>query len=99
MGLLCSLAVLVPCTVLLLASSSCGDPMGPAGRPAEITQLPRSLSLAEKEVLRAGNDFGLELLRRLYANREEDEANVFISPLSASMSLGMAMNGRLCTLR
>ena len=91
-GLLDSLAVLVPFAALTLVTASCGDGTGPA-LPAEITELPRNLSVAEIEVLRAANDFGLELLRRLHADRGEDEANVFISPLSASMALAMAMNG------
>ncbi len=88
---------------LFLAIASSGDPMGPESPPAEsspadsppaeITQLPRSLTLAETDAVQAANEFGLELLRRLYAKREDDKASVFISPLSASMSLGMLLNG------
>ena len=77
---------------LLLGILSSGDPLGPESPPAEITELPRSLSTAETKVIQAANEFGLDLLRRLYAEREDDEANVFISPLSASMSLGMLLN-------
>ena len=61
--------------------------------PAEISELPRTLSAAETQAFRTGNDFGFELLRRLYADRSEDVLNVFVSPLSLSMSLGMLMNG------
>ena len=78
---------------LFLAIASSGDPTGPESLPAEITELPRSLTLAETEALQAANDFGLDLLRRLYEEGEEDRANVLISPLSASMSLGMLLNG------
>ena len=83
---------------LFLAIASSGDTTGPDSPPAEsppaqITELPRSLTLAETDALQAANEFGLELLRRLYAEREDDEASVFISPLSASMSLGMLLNG------
>ena len=76
-----------------LVNAATGDPTGPQSPPPEITPLPRSLTRAETEVLRAGNDFGLNLLRRLYAEREAEGANVFISPLSVSMSLGMLLNG------
>ena len=76
-----------------LVNAATGDPTGPQSPPPEITPLPRSLTRAETEVLRAGNDFGLNLLRRLYAEREDERANVFISPLSVSMSLGMLLNG------
>ena len=60
---------------------------------SQISGLPRGLSAAEKQAFRAGNDFGFELLRRLHAERSDDGLNVFISPLSLSMSLGMLMNG------
>ena len=53
---------------------------------------PHGLTAAQTQALRAGNDFGFELLRRLHAERSDDAANVFISPLSLSMSLGMLLN-------
>ena len=80
-------------TTLLLAHAANGDPTAPESPSTEITELPRSLTLAEAEALRGGNDFGLKLLRRLYAARADARANVFVSPLSVSMSLGMLMNG------
>jgi serine protease inhibitor len=43
------------------------------------------------EVLRAGNDFSLALFRQLA--KAQPSKNVFVSPLSASMALGMTMNG------
>ena len=93
---------------LFLAFTSSGDPAGPESPPtqrsvaersaaesppADITELPRSLTLAERNALQAANEFGLHLLRRLYAAREDAGASVFISPLSVSMSLGMLVNG------
>jgi len=72
---------------LLLAA--CGDPVGPGSE--EITELPRSLSVAEKAVIRSGNAFGLELMRQVVAR--DARPNIVISPLSASMALGMTMNG------
>lgn len=58
---------------------------------APITALPRSLSNAETKVIAGSNDFAFELFRT--ANVDQHQANVFISPLSASMALGMAANG------
>ena len=60
---------------------------------SDIFGLSPGLSAAEKQAFRAGNDFGFELLRRLHAERSDEGLNVFISPLSLSMSLGMLMNG------
>ena len=87
------MCALLVCTVLVLTGTAGGDPAGPESSQAEITELPRSLTLAQRQALRASNDFGLKLLRLLYAERRDQRANVFISPLSASMSLGMLMNG------
>ncbi len=60
------------------------------GGPGELTELPRPLTDAERSLVSAGNHFALDLFRTVAA---EEEGNVFISPLSASMALGMAMNG------
>lgn len=58
----------------------------------EITRLPRELSSAESGLIEADNAFGLRLFARVLA--EEDQGtNVFISPLSVAMALGMAYNG------
>ncbi len=50
----------------------------------------RSLSANERALVQAGEGFGFELLKTLSAKGDE---NVFISPLSVSMALGMAANG------
>ena len=80
--------VFIPGTLLLLAATGCGDLFTGPGVD-EITELPRALSAAEVEVIRASNRFGFNLLAQ--ANRPDD--NLFLSPLSASMALGMTMNG------
>ena len=54
-----------------------------------ITELPRALSASETEVIGASNRFAFGLLAQ--ANRPNE--NLFLSPLSASMALGMTMNG------
>ena len=78
----------IPVALLILAPTGCGELFtGPSDD--EITQLPRALSAAEVEVIRASNRFAFGLLAQ--ANRPHD--NLFLSPLSASMALGMTMNG------
>ncbi len=51
----------------------------------------RPLSQAESKIISSDNDFGLGLFNRL--SESEPEKNVFISPLSVSMALGMTLNG------
>ena len=79
-----------PGTALLLALAACVEsPTDPSGRVDEITRLPRALSAAETEVIGASNRFAFDLLAQANSAR----ANLFLSPLSASMALGMTMNG------
>ncbi|MEO6525083.1 MAG: serpin family protein [Gemmatimonadaceae bacterium] len=58
---------------------------------ARLEVLPRPLTAGESKVVTAANDFSFALFRRLSAAQKD--SNVFTSPLSASMALGMAMNG------
>jgi serine protease inhibitor len=72
--------------ILAIAVAGCGeDTLGP------ITELPRDLTAGELRVIEGSNTFAFDLLRELVA--ASDSPNVFISPLSASMALGMTMNG------
>lgn len=80
-------APLLLAPALLLAA--CGDPTGP-GQDA-ITRLPRALTAAEQAVILDSNVFGLELVRQAVAR--DERPNVVLSPLSASMALGMTLNG------
>ena len=50
------------------------------------------LSSAEMSITDDCNDFSFELLKSVYANDATSE-NIIVSPLSASMLLGMVMNG------
>jgi serine protease inhibitor len=59
--------------------------------PEQITELPRALSTGEKALIQAGNRFAVDLLKRVHA--AAPDSTVFLSPLSASMALGMTMNG------
>lgn len=69
--------------------AACSDPSGP---PAPIKELPRALTAAEQEIIQSSNRFAFDLLREVHAGAAAD-ANVFLSPLSASMALGMTLNG------
>jgi serine protease inhibitor len=66
---------------------SCGEPLG----PEPITGLPRDLSVAEGNLIDADNQFALKLFREIA--EAEDDRNVFVSPLSVAMALGMTYNG------
>lgn len=74
-----------------LIVAACSDPSSPGGPPATITTLPRQLTGVEAEMVAAANGFGFTLLREV--NTSFADSNVFLSPLSASMALGLAMNG------
>ncbi len=69
--------------MILLLVSGCDvtEPTGPL----------RELSSAETELIEADNSFGLKLFKEI--NTETPDSNVFISPLSISMALGMTYNG------
>jgi serine protease inhibitor len=73
---------------LALSVASCGD--GPVA-PEPITELPRDLTAAEHAVVQASNNFAVSLLNQVH--RAAPDSTVFLSPLSASMALGMTMNG------
>jgi hypothetical protein len=86
------------CLLLIVAAAvgvvACDPSTGPSPGepPARITELPRSLRSAELELIGYSNEFAFDLLRETYA-REDERPNVFLSPLSASMALGMTLNG------
>lgn len=76
----------------LLALASCGGPTEPEGAPPLLTELPRALSGPELRIVEAANLFSFDLLRQ--ATRElPPDSNALLSPLSASMALGMTLNG------
>lgn len=56
-----------------------------------LTALPRALSAAEQQAVSASNGFALGLFQQLLKATPTD--NVVLSPLSASMALGMTMHG------
>jgi serine protease inhibitor len=51
----------------------------------------RALTASESQIIKSSSNFGFELLKQVQ-NTQKDE-NIFISPLSVSMALGMTYNG------
>ncbi|HTJ22878.1 MAG TPA: serpin family protein [Gemmatimonadaceae bacterium] len=79
--------------VAATALVACGhDPSSPLGsqHPA-LTALPRALTPSEQSVLEASNAYSFALWRTI--NSTSHDSNVFVSPLSVSFALGMALNG------
>jgi len=73
--------------------SACSEGTGPSSGP--ITSLPRALTVSEASIIAASNVFGSELFRTVAAS--DARPNVVVSPLSASMALGMTLNGAATT--
>ena len=83
-------SVLTPIVLSLLAQG-CGSS---GTEPSDlITELPRSLTLAEEQVIARSNTFGFDLLKEVDGARDDSAPNTIISPLSATMALGMALEG------
>ncbi|MDH5644039.1 MAG: serpin family protein [Gemmatimonadota bacterium] len=66
--------------------------IGCSGTLDPIQDLPRALSQAEMQVIEASNDFAFNLMKEV-DGQDTTGGNLFISPLSVSMALGMTMNG------
>ena len=86
-----ALAAAASATVAALVA--CGD-LG----PSPITELPRQLTMAEESLVEADNRFAFKLFREINA-QDTTEGNIFISPLSVGMALGMTYNGAAGTTR
>ena len=78
---------------LLILAACNNSPTGtkPSSQPAPLTSLPRALTASEIKVRDAANAFAFGLWGRI--NTAQRDTNLFISPLSASLALGMTMNG------
>jgi serpin B len=85
-----TLAAATLATTLLVgcASEQAQTPVSP---DEPLTALPRELSSAEQRVVESANEFAFALFARAAA--DTDGANLVLSPLSASMALGMVLNG------
>ncbi|SMO48175.1 serpin family protein [Gracilimonas mengyeensis] len=78
----------------ILFSTSCSnDISGPNGQePGRGIELPAELTQAEKQLVESGHSFSFDVFK---STVEHDTVadNIFISPLSLSVALGMTMNG------
>ena len=81
---------LLSAAVLAAALAGC-EPIAGSGGDEPLAKLPRPLTSSEQALIGASNQFAFGLLRE--ASRADTSSNVFLSPLSASMALGMTMNG------
>jgi len=75
-------------SVSIAVVAGCAD-QGPTG---PIAHLPRNLTASETNLVAANNEFAFRLFREV-AREQSPDSNLFISPLSVSMALGMTYNG------
>jgi len=61
--------------------------------PTRIPTLPRALSAADERLIAASNRFGLRLFREVEDTTRDTLPNLFLSPLSVTMALGMLYTG------
>ena len=80
---------LIAASAAVASLAACGNPNEPP--PVPLSELPRPLSAAEGKLVTAGNIFSFALFDRVSGAQPAE--NIFISPLSASLALGMTMNG------
>ena len=74
----------------VVATTTCVE-HNPVG-PSPIAGLPRDLTPPETEVVSRGSSFAFSLFREI-ARQSSPDSNLFISPLSVGMALGMTYNG------
>ncbi|MBA3670503.1 MAG: serpin family protein [Gemmatimonadaceae bacterium] len=86
-----SAATLALGTACGASTAPSGGNQNPTAPVTAITSLPRPLTASEIKVSSAANEFSFALFRTV--NASQRDSNVFASPLSASMALGMTMNG------
>lgn len=80
--------------VILVCAAACShSPLIEPARavPDSLRVLPRALSERERRAIAASNRFAFDLFKSI--NTRFVDTNVFISPLSASVALGMMING------
>ena len=75
--------------LFLLAALAWQCSKNPAQSPP--TSEPIDISEAEKTLIESDNKFGLKLFQVI--NEAQGDSNIFISPLSVAMALGMTLNG------
>jgi serine protease inhibitor len=81
----------VPLALMALLAGCSSPTTENEGPPPLLQALPRSLSATESGLVTAGNQFGFDLLREV--RRADPDSTIFLSPMSASMALGMTLSG------
>ncbi len=79
--------LIIPGLILLFAFSCEKVPA-----PGDKEPKPIAVSEKSKQVISAGNRFGFDIFREII-NKEEEDKNLMISPLSIEMALSMTYNG------
>ncbi len=82
--------------LVLVAVACTKDPVS-SKAPLRITALPRALTAQEQQLIQADNRFAIKLLRETYSEFRDTLPNLFVSPLSVAMALGMTYNGAATT--
>lgn len=63
-------------------------------KSADPQPVDRELTALEKQLARSGNEFGFKFFKQIVSQEaQKGQSNVFVSPLSVSMALGMTYNG------
>lgn len=79
--------VLAACLIL----TQCSHEGTGISRPSSRIDINRPLSKGEISLIEADNKFAFDIFREI--NRTDADSNMFISPFSISMALGMTLNG------
>jgi serpin B len=87
-----ALRTLIAAAALLGAACAESPVTGP------ITHLPRDLTAGEQQLVSSGNRFAFALFHTIAA-QESADSNLFVSPLSVGMALGMTVNGAMGATR
>jgi len=81
-----NLQIILLSAASILVASACSRDM--STDPGKVNV--RDLTQGEQRLTNAGEQFGISMFKTIAAT---DESNIFISPLSISMALGMTLNG------
>lgn len=87
---------LLAIALVLVAVGCAKDPVSPSA-PRRITALPRALTAQEQQIIQADNRFAIKFLKETYQDTRDTLPNLFVSPLSVAMALGMTYNGAATT--
>lgn len=76
--------------IIIYVLTSCSTTTSPLDVKKEST-LPRALTSTEESLIEADKNFGIKIFQSI--NESSTSDNIFISPLSVSLALGMTLNG------